>query len=115
MIKEIDNLIQQNKWEKYLTKQYFNYFVLAIFGFLGLYLDRELKEIILLLFLVWLFLNPVKSWMLARVALLCFILTAILLVIKQENRANTLAEAAYLFVLLAVGTAAYELYGKKKE
>ncbi|MCX6808585.1 MAG: hypothetical protein NTW50_02875 [Candidatus Berkelbacteria bacterium] len=102
MIEKVDNLIRKNDWQKYLTKQYFGYFVLVCFGILGLFSDWNAKELVLILFLIWLVLFPLATQVLAKISALFLALTALTMALNQANRAEIFSELAYLFLILAV-------------
>jgi len=104
----LDNFIIRNKWQKYCTKEYFNYFVISIFGLLGLFLGWGLKEVLGLLILIWLFLNPVKGRVLLQVTMAVTVLMVLMLIGRQESRAEMLAIITYGLIILTVCTLVYE-------
>lgn len=114
MIETIDNLLRQNKWEKYLTKKYFDYVIVIFFGVLGLILDWDTKMILALMLLVWFFLNPMKSQLLAKITILLLVLTALMLYLKQIGRADQIAEASYFLMVFTAATSIYELNRETK-
>lgn len=114
MIEKIDNLIHQKNLEKYFTKQNFNYFVIGCFCFLGLYLNWSVKELVAVAALIWLILFPLRSQILARIAVVCLLLTLLMLIFGLGNRATGFAEIAYIFIVLMVATLLYEHYHERK-
>ena len=115
MIEKIDNIIKRNKWEEYFTTKYFNYFVIGCFGLLGLSLNWSVKKLAVVLLLIWLSPFPLKSQILARIAVACLVITPIMLIVNNNDRAETFAETAYLFLVLTVITAIYEYIKERKK
>jgi|GEM_PF-5648434 len=115
MIEKIDNIIKRNKWEGYFTTEYLSYFVIGCFGLLGLSLNWSVKELAVVLFLIWLCLFPLKSQILAKIAVACLVITPIMLILNNNNRAETFAEIAYLFLVLTVIMAIVEHFKERKK
>jgi hypothetical protein len=107
MIKKLDNLIRQNNLEKYLTKKYFNYFIIGFFGLLGLYLNWDANMMVAGLALVWLLLFPLKSQVLAKLAILFLAMTLIMLTLNRNGRAEIFSELAFLLLIISVITACF--------
>jgi len=115
MIEKIDNLIHQKKIEKYLNKQYFGYFIIGCFVLLGLFLNWSIKELAVVSFLVWLFLFPLRSQILAKISVICLVMTPLMLFSNYKQRAEAFAELAYLFLALTVVMSISEYLSKEKE
>lgn len=114
LVQKIDKAIAQNNFQSYLTKKYFGYFVICCFGLLGFYLNWGLKEIILVIFLLYIFLNPLGSKILARLGILFLMLGSIILASGNSIKAEYCAELAYLVFVVAVVTAIHESHKEEK-
>jgi hypothetical protein len=75
---------------------------------LGFYLGRSVIEIVIISLIIWVILNPTKSWQLARLSLLFFILMSLQILLKNQVQMEQFAAGVFLFLLFAVATAVYE-------
>ena len=113
MFDKAENFIKRNKFEKYFTKKYLDYFLLALALLIGIYLDLGIKEIAAGLFALFLLLNPIKSELAAKAALFFLALTPIALIFGRDAKAEKLAIVAYGFLVLTVILAIWELKANK--
>ena len=69
---------------------------------LGFYLNWSYVEVSVLAVVVWVILSPAKSWQLARISLIYFVLMSIFILYKTDAYALEFAMGANLFLVLTV-------------
>ena len=102
MIDQIEKLIIEFKLEKYFTKKYFDYFLFTVALVIVIYADWGIKEILMVIIALIVFLNPVKSEIYSKIALVLLVLTPITLAMGRDIKAEKLAMAVYGFLVLTI-------------
>lgn len=82
--------------------------------FLGVYFDWTIVQVLIFLVFIWSLLGPIRSRYLAVSSLFLLGLTATLLLLEREERAEDFAIYAYYFLAMAVIRAIIEVRSEEK-
>lgn len=87
--------------------------ILLLFSLgMGIYFQWEISNLIFFLLFIALLIHPISSRFPAFGAIVALVATAILLVLKKEDLAETVAIWAYYFMIFTATMAFYELPAK---
>lgn len=106
--KKIRSFFEELELGRYLQKSYYNYSVLFVALILGVYLRWNTGAITVFLFLIWNFLNPMGSRLLAKLAILFLFLSLIFLLINRSQSAELAALFAYISLVVSLVTSLLE-------
>src|ERR1019366_6837005 len=103
MIDWIDRLIEKYSLHYLIQERNLVYLLLLLTFLLGVYLNWTDESIILLMFLVWHIIYPVKSSVLIKMLLFILAIVPVLLFIQRPVMAETFSVCAFfLFILIPI-------------
>lgn len=97
---KIDYFLKVFEVKKYLNRRYLDYFLLAFSLFLGLYLDWDITNILIFVFVIWQILYPLSRLTLSKISLVLIALLPVLFFLKEEDLTEKLA--ILVFCLLSL-------------
>lgn len=111
MINWVDKVIERFSLQKYLREVNFSYLILAVTFIIGIYLNWTLEEIIMVMFVIWHIMQPLRASTLLNILSLLIILIPFILIVHRPEMAEPLAISVFILIILLL----FELGAENKK